>query len=420
MLACLAICAGSALGMATMPATAAFADGSLTSDEQAFQASLTTYVLNLQSAMVAASQNPAIAADIGPQMSNQATALATAQQEIPQLTGPQLDAMEGILGQNQAWQQQPLVMQQALSGMVTPKESVEPPGGYLSDCTTSPGDANTLFYASWAAAQVAAAANAVASGLPDGADFAPALIVAAVIFGVANGVAIGLQADLSKATDCLTAAANQALENTWPEDNSGNFITESSQFTVNELTKVAGDIQTTLDSVQTTINTITNQLTTVINNVGIAQGTANQINNTATIAAGSTEGTDALLNLVGSPTDSTTGTSNGLANTINTQEKTALTNTAAFQALSLRAEIEAALAAPSMGVEVLFALPASQGGYLQTVQSIVTQTINNMIAANQPVNSAQSKLAAGNTALGLKQYDTAYFDYQQAYDLATM
>jgi hypothetical protein len=70
-------------------------------------------------------------------------------------------------------------------------------------------------------------------------------------------------------------------------------------------------------------------------------------------------------------------------------------------------------------VDALFALPSSQGGYLQTVQSIVTQTINNMIAANQPVTSAQSKLAAGNIALGLKEYDTAYLDYQQAYDLAS-
>jgi hypothetical protein len=430
LLAALAICAASALLGATVPTSGAFADSSLTPDEQAFQAGLTNYVLNLQSALVAAAQNPATAADIGPQMSNQMTALSTAQQEIPQLTGPQLDAMEGILGQNQSWQQQPLVMQQALSGMAISGPAVQLPG-YLSDCTSNPGDARTLFYASWAAAQVAAAANAVASGLPDGADFAPALIIAAVIFGTANGIAIGLQSDLSLSTDCLTAAANQALENTWPEDSSNNFIPESSQYSVDQLKLQADSIQTTLDNIQTDINSITLQLVTVINNVGTAQGTANDVNTRATDIQSRT---DALLNAVGTPSDTAidpcapswtptcgtpSGTSNGLANTVNNREDTTLANTAAFQTLSLRAEIEAALAAPSSGVEAMFALPSSQGGYLQTVQSIVTQTINNMIAANQPVGTAQSKLAAGNTALGLNQYDTAYLDYQQAYDLAS-
>jgi hypothetical protein len=328
--------------------------------------------------------------------------------------------MQGVLSQNTSWQDQPKVLEQNLSGTGIKAPSTAAPAGFLSDCTASLGDPRGLFYGYWAAAQVASLANAVASGMPDGADFVAADIIAGVAFGVANGIAIVLQANLTLSQDCAQAVSNAALEATYPTDN-GNFTRASSQISVDALKVLSQGIQTTLDSIQSTIATIRTKLSAAINSFGSAQGTANTIQNIATDLQART---DALLSSIGTASDSATdpgvggppptGTANGLANTINNREDTTLSNTAAFKALSLRMEIERNLAANGF-VVAIFALPASQGGYLETVQSVVTTTVNNELAAGQSVGQAQADLAAGNAALASHQYESAYQDFQAAY-----
>jgi hypothetical protein len=277
------------------------------------------------------------------------------------------------------------------------------------------GGPKGLFYAYWAAAQVASAANAVASGMPDGVDFAPALIIAAVIFGVANGIAIVLASNLALAADCSQAVANANLADGFPVDANGNRTPGSSQISVNTLTVLAGGIETVLNSIQTTTNTITSTLTNVINSLATAQGTSNTIQ---TVTTDLQARTDALLTSVGTPGDTTTGSANGLANTINAREDTILANTDTFQALSLRAEIERNLSSSPTPAVALFALPKTQGGYIETVRDIVTSTVQAELAAGQSVGQAQANLAGANANLAAGKFSTAFGQYAQAYQQA--
>ena len=125
--------------------------------------------------------------------------------------------MQKILGLNPAWQEQPNVLRENLSQTgVTALSSTA--AGFLSDCSDSAslGDPRGLFFSTWAAAQAASLANAVASSLPDGVNFTPGLIVAGVAFGVSNGLAIGLQDRFDRKLDCETAEFNATLVSAYP------------------------------------------------------------------------------------------------------------------------------------------------------------------------------------------------------------
>ena len=171
----------------------------------------------------------------------------------------------------------------------------------------------------------------------------------------------------------------------------GPYAPASSQASVDALTTAAGDIDTVLNLITTVLNTTTAKLTIVINNLGLAQGNTDHIQTTAIdLQARTTH----LLDSIGTPTDHATyipgpdpsGTANGLANTIDERQDTALANTADLQKLSVRLEIEESLSEPPNPSVALFSLPASQGGYLETVRDIVTETIVNELAAGQKIN----------------------------------
>lgn len=403
-----------------------------TAADTAFRASLGAYLHDLQGAATAASTNPHLHHSAG-HLKDQQAALALAQAQLAGLNTKQLAAMHALLSRDARWQAGPATVRTAIDSVGAPKLSgpagaaanpslvqgaiAGPPPGYLSACTAALGDQQGVFYGYWAAAQVASAANAVASGLPDGVDFTPALIIAGVAFGVANGIAIGLQADLTLGQDCAVGAENATLTSTWPIDpsNPTGHTPASSQISVTTLTSLVGGVKTTLDAVQTTTNDITTKLTNLIASLGTAQGTANSILSTTTDLQGRS---DTLLTSVGAPSSTALTDANGLANTINAREDTTLANTAALQALDVRLQVERNLASPPAAVIALFALPASQGGYLELARDITTQMIATMNGQGQPVYNASSQLASGNAAYASKQYEAAYTAYSQAYQSA--
>jgi hypothetical protein len=244
---------------------------------------------------------------------------------------------------------------------------------------------------------------------------------------VTNGIAIGLQDRLARKLDCDQAEFNAELVSAYPRkdpaDTSpdpGPYAPASSQASVDRLTAAAAGIDTTLDIITTVINTTTAKLTVVINNLGLAQGNTDHIQ--ATSMDLQTRAGD-LLTSIGTPTDQATysgsdpsGTANGLANTIDTRQDTALANTASLQTLSVRLEIEEALIATPRPSIALFALAASQGGYIETVRDVVTSTIVNELAAGQRVNGdGQEDLAEGNDALAAGKYEQAFQLYAEAY-----
>jgi hypothetical protein len=414
-------------------ASTAFAGTTKPSQEE-FRESLDAYLQNLEGALTAASRNKQTRAVVAPRLKANVKALAAARANLSKLSGTKLDAMEAVLGLNPSWEEQPDVLRRNLSRefstapmAATATSSIVPGHGFLSDCSDSAslGDARGLFYSTWAALQVAGAANAVASSLPDEVSYTPGLIVAGVAYGVANGIAIGLQDRLDRKLDCETAEFNETLMSAFPvqgplDPDEGEFTRASSQASVDRLTTAAAGIDTTLNLITTVINTTTAKLIVVINNLGLAKGDTDAIQATSMDLQ---ERAIDLLTSVGTPTDQAiyngsepSGTAHGLANTIDARSDTALANTASMQTLNVRLEIEETLAEAPRSSLALFALPASQGGYLETVRDIVTSTIVNTLAAGQTVpGAAQDDLAAGNDALAAGQYELAFQFYSDAY-----
>jgi len=426
-----AVCLAAALVALPLASTAA-ARPTITPAQQHFRAQLGTYLQNLQGALTAASKNSSTKAVVAPKLRANLHALAYARNHLSGLNGAQLDDMQAILGQNPSWAKQPDVLRQALPQVSSAHEkstlsSTPYPSPIISKCpdVAGLGDTRGLFYSAWAATQAAGAANAVASSLPDGVNFAPGLIVAGVAYGIANGLAIGLNDRLALKLDCLAAQSNQTLASSFPvqsslDPNPGQYTPASSQASVDRLTAAAAAIDTTIDVITTVINNTTAKLTVVINNLGLAKGNTDQIETTSQDLQSRS---DDLLDSVGTATDQATdtggdpsGTANGLANTIDDRADTELANTAALQKLSVRLEIEQAMADHSKPPVALFQLPASQGGYLETVRDIVTTTVVNELAAGQALlGGAQANLAAGNDALAAGHYEQAYTLYAAAY-----
>lgn len=395
----------------TLP-KAASAATAVTPAEEAFRANIGTYLQNLRGALEATANNPSTSAGVAAKLADYRASLTFANQQLAAMSAEELDAMQNLTGGPALWAQRPLGLVQQLSG-VRQLAPVTPPVGFLSNCQGSLGDLRGLFDSYWIAAQVASAASAVAAGFPSSLTFLPGLIIVAIIFGVANGLAISFAKDLSLSQDCAAAVANATLATAYPIDTVTGLPTPaSSQISVNTLTAAAAGIKDTLDDIQIRTNAITGKLTQLITDLGTAQGTANTILVTVKDLQ---DRSDALLVAIGAPTDLTTATANGLANNLNNRLDTILANTATFQALSVRAEIESMLADRSQPPVAIFVLPASQGGYIEIVRDTVATTIQNELSAGQSVGTAQTNLAQGNAALAAQNYQSAYLSYNAAY-----
>jgi hypothetical protein len=401
----------------------------LSQNDQAFENQLATYLQNLQGALTAASQNALTQPALAPKLQEEQQALALANQQLPNLTAKQLEAMQGIVGQSPSWAQEPVTLQQSLSAPKPAAPGTSFPSAY-NGCSPDPGDASALFYSSWAATQAASLANAVASGMPDSVEFAPATIIAAAAYGVAQELAIVLGGQLSLKLDCLTAQSNTDIESHFPtdpsavtSDNPQGYTPVSSQDSANTLKTLVGGVQAALTAIHTDTTYITNKLTSISNTVGTTQGTANTIKATA---MGLQVRTDDLLLSIGTGTDSApTGTTadsaNGLANAINGKEDTIINNIGAFQTQAVRLSIERNMAQYSQaGSVILFELPASRGGYLETARDIVTDVVSKLQANGQSLTSGvQLYLSQGNSRFAAGDYAGAYNRYALAYQLAT-
>jgi hypothetical protein len=87
--------------------------------------------------------------------------------------------------------------------------------------------------------------------------------------------------------------------------------------------------------------------------------------------------------------------------------------------LILRTQIEADLAEVDGATPVaLYEIPTASGGYLDLVQTIVTQTIANVLAAGGTVSNAQTFLNKGNTDKAAGKFKSAYDNYRKAYKAA--
>ncbi|MEP7336331.1 MAG: hypothetical protein ABI977_01075 [Acidobacteriota bacterium] len=94
--------------------------------------------------------------------------------------------------------------------------------------------------------------------------------------------------------------------------------------------------------------------------------------------------------------------------------------TASFQALTIRMEIEANLADDPAKItgNGLFQLPASQGGYLEVARQILIDVYNARVAAAGPgvvIYNPSSDLSLGATFTAQGKYSEAYYYYRKGY-----
>ena len=174
------------------------------------------------------------------------------------------------------------------------------------------------------------------------------------------------------------------------------------------------------DSFETAIKSqLTSSTTSILNKVDSAKTTiVDKVEATKTTIVDTVE---AAKNTVAAKVDANAATimDNDNAN------KTAIvnndnTNKNELRDLMLRTQIEADLAQADSATPVaLYLTPTAKGGYLDLVQTIVTQTLANIQAAGGDVSSAQSLLTQANTAKTAGQFKAAYALYRKAYKAAS-
>ena len=165
-------------------------------------------------------------------------------------------------------------------------------------------------------------------------------------------------------------------------------------------------------------NDLSDAITTIVNNsnTNTASVISNATVNTTTIVNNDNANTTAIISNANTNTDDDRANDN--ANTA-----AIIANATAHQnelrSLILRRQIEADLAmADGSAVVALFETPNANGGYLNLVMAIVTETIADVLAAGGSVSNAQSALSDANAKKAAGDFKTAYGLYRKAYKAA--
>jgi hypothetical protein len=387
------------------------------SSQAAFRQHFAAYLTQMQRAATmyqATPQGRAAFAKLGYEPS---TNIARARAELNRMTPAQLAVLQQAYETYPGWRSIPTRLQ----GLI---QRVRPAAGKRALIT--PDDCATARAAGYTqtdveiAADTALAADAVLEAIPNDLVSEIARAIAVGVWAIPQGVLRGFEHLYNIASAC-DDADHQALVQQNLDVKVSTRATQSSLDSLtttfnalNTLVNARLDVavstrasQTSLDGLITTVNSL-NSL--VNSRLDVAVSTrASQ----TSLTAFNTEFT-ANATVVNTKLDSI-GTGVGNANT----KLDALTVTVNDQgALDLRLKIEADLSEPGNHPIALFEVPASAGGYLGLVRSIVADTIAKMTASGQGAGNAQSFLGAGDAAVAAHDYKSAYADFGKAYRAA--
>lgn len=451
-----------------------------TAENEATRATVATYLDQLQELVDGEQFAPPGQPQLPLTASDLPEAVRSASDLVDELTSVELSALQAIIDANPGWASQPDRLAEAVaanpfdlgesgapSGYRAPAglrsaamhssgatqsvavravEAMAPaaagdPAGTYTDCQGPAPDVRALFYSAWVAAQIAGAAGAVASGIPDALDYIALTIVAGVAFGVANGIAIGLNHALTIALDCAAAKDDAEFRKTLPTDptaitpsNPSGITPGSTQASVDQLASAVAGVITTVTEINARIQVVLGRQLAVIESVGLAASSAAQAQSTAADLQDRAKDLRANVGTAGDqaieanrgidcaavppPDSEPCNTANGLANTTDARLDTILGDTADLRSLTLRIDIERALSEPSNQPNALYALPAARGGNLELVADIVAQAIADLEAAGQSTGNARSFLATAAAAVAAGDFVGAYTAYSQAYQAA--
>lgn len=161
------------------------------------------------------------------------------------------------------------------------------------------------------------------------------------------------------------------------------------------------------NSTTTITSAVTNAQTAIVNNDN---------SNTATINSNITAAKTEIVN------NDNTNTANIIANDNSNRVLIIANDNAnanALRDLLLRTQIEADLAEADSATPVAWYLtPTGNGGHLNLVQTIVTQTLASILAAGGSIGNAQSFLDRANADKAAGNFKSAYDNYRKAYKAA--
>ena len=166
-----------------------------------------------------------------------------------------------------------------------------------------------------------------------------------------------------------------------------------------------------LDHIHTDLeNTVANDNTNAANIIANANTNASNI---------TTNANSNKAAIIANDNTNTTTITNAIASAVTTLSNSSGSTQNQLRDLLLNTQIESELARDSSSVPVaMYELPASAGGLLDKVRSVVAQTITNVLAAGGSVANAQSFLATGDQYKAAGQFKSAFDNYRRAYQAA--
>ena len=253
----------------------------------------------------------------------------------------------------------------------------------------------------------------------------PVKIILAVVYGVALAAYLAAAQVTAVALDCEQTAFSDTQVSTLPvaattsvNPPPGTNVPGSSQISVDLAIAEAGDVNGQMNNLQTNIGLVTSQVAT------LTDATAD-LNTTLSCTTGFPTRPDPPCTVDDSDVNARAIELQGdvqelqanvaiLRNTeIGVLDKTndEIAALDAFEQLQLRMEIETSLSVNGNHAVAAFQLPAPWG-YLDTVRSIVTDTVFQF-------GRGGADLDAGNAAFDAGRFKDAFTSYQQAYQGAT-
>jgi hypothetical protein len=379
--------------------------------EEAVRASVQTMLTGLQGTINQVKANPLTAQGLASTGTDPSATITAAEQQVAQLNSTELDELQAGLSQDPSWPQAPASLNGAVAAFNPSgaKVAAKDFAGTFTDSCDSAGSAPAEFIATEVANEVQSAAQAAMFAVPGVVaiffvDVPTGVKIAlAIVWGVANAVYLALAQTLAVSTDCAATAFANGQISTLPTDPSNPSVNVpgSSEISILNLITAAQGTSTEITNVLNTVNAVNTQANTLVTAAAALNVTLNAIN---------TQVNEVQADLKTLQTN--VAILENTEVTILTKADTEIANLNSFQALQLQMDIEENLARNGLGSGPigLYELPKQFGGYLETVQSIVTQYV-----ALSTSSQGKSDLATANSDFAAGQYKTAYFYYTKAY-----
>ena len=344
-------------------------------DIEEFRGELYDYFTELESAMSLLSEIPAIRQKLSESGFQSLAMLATTKQKLAELNSAELSVLRATYARFPGWREAPrtinsLIKPQVREMLESKKAAGKSAGGIetalVADNCADGISADVTNTDISIAAAVVIAAEAVMEGLPsDGLTIAARLIPVAAV-ATAKGLLLSAETLKNIKDDCNGDSFEAAIQ------------------------------QQITDNTNTIVNNDNSNKTAII---------SNDNTNTSNIIANDNSNKTEIIN-------------NDNANTI-----AIITNDNAnkneLRDLILRTQIEADLAEADNATPVaLYLTPTANGGHLNLVQTIVTQTLASIQAAGGSIGNAQTFLDRANADKAAGRFKSAYGNYRKAYKAA--